>query len=288
MPDTVVPPILGIDGHAHVFSHGLSLTDGRRYTPDYDATLDRYLANVQTYGLSHGVLVQPSFLGTDNRYLLDALRQQPARLRGVVVLETGTPRSTLEEMASLGVVGMRLNLIGKDQPDFSEPALKRLLEQVAELGWHVEIHRQAEDIAQVVEGLRPFGCPVVIDHFGRPDAREGVGQAGFQRLLELAQSHALWCKVSGIYRLAGSAKQNLDFAREALPLLEQAFGSHRLVWGSDWPHTQHEHQVNYGDALAQLDALGATPELRRALLVESPAALFGFVGREQDVEGGIN
>ncbi|MEM5300204.1 hypothetical protein VSR82_39225 [Burkholderia sp. JPY481] len=47
--------------------------------PDYDATLDAYLAQLDTHGVSHGVLVQPSFLGTDCSYMLDAPR--PARRR---------------------------------------------------------------------------------------------------------------------------------------------------------------------------------------------------------------
>ncbi len=75
MTDPCTTPILGIDAHAHVFSKDLSLTSGRRYSPDYDATVQAYLAHLHEHGLSHGVLVQPSFLGTDNRFLFDALAQ---------------------------------------------------------------------------------------------------------------------------------------------------------------------------------------------------------------------
>ncbi len=89
MPDTCTKPITGIDCHAHVFSRDLELAAVRRYTPGYDATLAQYLSHLHAHGLSHGVLVQPSFLGTDNRYLLAALRQAPEQLRGVVVVERG-------------------------------------------------------------------------------------------------------------------------------------------------------------------------------------------------------
>jgi len=124
--------------------------------------------------------------------------------------------------------------------------------------------------------LLPFGVKIVIDHFGRPDARSGLDQPGFREMLELGLSGQVWMKVSGIYRLEGSESQNLDFARAALPLLVQSFGPQRLVWGSDWPHTQHEGRVSYGTVVEQLQALGCSPQVTRSLLIEAPQVLFDF------------
>ena len=52
-----------------------------------------YLGRLRAHGFSHGVLVQPSFLGTDNRYLLSALQTVPGQLRGVVMLERNVERA---------------------------------------------------------------------------------------------------------------------------------------------------------------------------------------------------
>lgn len=268
--------MLGIDAHAHVFSRELDLTTARRYTPDYDATLAMYLDTLREHGLSHGVLVQPSFLGTDNSYLLAALRQAPKQLRGVVVVEREISRERLDEMDRIGVVGVRLNLMGKALPDFSEPAWHGFFVHLAELDWHVELHRQVEDLPALIRGLMPFGIKIVVDHFGRPDARLGVHQPGFARLLEAGCSGQVWMKVSGIYRLEGNEHQNLAFAREALPLLEQSFGMQRLVWGSDWPHTQHESSIDYGTVVEQLQTLGCSASMRRSLLIDAPSVLFGW------------
>uniref|UniRef100_A0A7C2BFW4 Amidohydrolase-related domain-containing protein n=1 Tax=Pseudomonas graminis TaxID=158627 RepID=A0A7C2BFW4_9PSED len=268
--------ILGIDGHAHVFSRELDLTSARRYSPDYDATLAMYRHQLHQHGLSHGVLVQPSFLGTDNRYLLDALQQAPDQLRGVVVVERDISRAAMEEMDRLGVVGVRLNLMGKALPDFSEPQWRVFFRHVAALDWHVEVHRQVADMPALLAGLMPFGMKIVIDHLGRPDARLGFDQPGFRQMLELGRSGQLWMKVSGIYRLEGKAQENLDFARAALPLLVDTYGQQRLVWGSDWPHTQHERSVSYGSVVEHLQALGCTAQLMRSLLIEAPQVLFDF------------
>ncbi|MNR28625.1 Amidohydrolase [compost metagenome] len=83
-------------------------------------------------------------------------------------------------------------------------------------------------------------------------------------------------KISGIYRLSGTAQQNLKFARKTLPLLVQSFGLHRLVWGSDWPHTQHEDSISFGTVVEQLQALECSIQLMRSLLVDAPRGLFGF------------
>lgn len=276
MTDTCSTPITGIDSHAHVFSRDLNLVGARRYTPDYDATLEQYLTHLHAHGLSHGVLVQPSFLGTDNSYLLAALRQAPDQLRGVVVVEPGVNRALLNDMDRLGVVGVRLNLMGKALPDFRNSAWRAFFSDIADRDWHVELHREVKDLPGLIHQLTPFGLKLVIDHFGRPDANSGVDQPGFCELLELGSKGSIWMKVSGIYRLGGTPQQNIHFARMALPLLEQSFGLRQLVWGSDWPHTQHEQSIGFRTVVDQLNALECSTQVSHSLLVQVPRQLFGF------------
>ncbi|TCV68448.1 amidohydrolase family protein [Pseudomonas fluorescens] len=276
MVDTCTKPMTGIDCHAHVFSRELELAAVRRYTPDYDATLAQYLGHLHAHGLSHGVLVQPSFLGTDNRYLLAALRQAPEQLRGVVVVQRDVSRAELEDMARLGVVGVRLNLMGKALPDFRDAAWRGFLGHIAELDWHVELHANLVDLPGLMAHLLPWGIKLVVDHFGRPDARSGLDQPGFAQLMAAGQGGQVWMKVSGIYRLGATAPRNLEFARASLAELERSFGPERLVWGSDWPHTQHEAQVGFETVMAQLRALECSASLMHALMVQAPQALFKF------------
>jgi predicted TIM-barrel fold metal-dependent hydrolase len=133
----------------------------RRYAPDYDATPADYLRVLDENGMARGVLVQPSFLGTDNGFLLEGLSVAPTRLRGIAVVE---PTATKEELAELdrrGVVGIRLNLVGLAVPRFDEAPWPALLKSVADLGWQVEVHvplppdrgRAAAHLRQGVGGL---------------------------------------------------------------------------------------------------------------------------------------
>jgi predicted TIM-barrel fold metal-dependent hydrolase len=261
-----------IDTHAHVFQRGLTLAPARRYAPDYDATLDDYLAMLDGHGIARGVLVQPSFLGTDNSYLLAALRRVPARLRGVAVVDPAVPLATLKAMQAAGIAGVRLNLVGRAAvPDLSAASWRRLLGRVADMDWHVEVHQEAAGLPALLTPLLQAGAKVVVDHFGRPDPALGVDDPGFRFLLDAAASRRVWVKLSAAYRNGGQ-----QIALDAIPLLRAAFGMERLVWGSDWPHTQFEHDASALNVHTALATWLPDPDERQTVLVDTPTALFGF------------
>jgi hypothetical protein len=98
-----------VDTHAHVFRRGLALARGRRYAPDDDATLADYLGMLDRNGIARGVLVQPSFLGTDNGCLLAALAQAPARLLGIrAVLAQTFERIHRSNLIGMGILPLRV------------------------------------------------------------------------------------------------------------------------------------------------------------------------------------
>ncbi|MGV2866207.1 amidohydrolase family protein [Achromobacter sp. AGC39] len=303
------PPPLGVavDTHAHVFRQGLALADTRRHTPDYDATLEQYLALLDAYGMSHGVLVQPSFLGTDNSHLVQALRAAPQRLRGVAVVSPEASDAQLQALANAGVVGIRLNLIGLPTPELQTPHWQALLARVNGLGWHIEVHVQAGRLGDVLPALLAAGCRVVVDHFGRPDPALGVSDPGFAYLLQQAESGQVWVKLSAPYRnwpvadsadradanapTAPSALTGLalrpgipDYGvagRQAAQLLLAAYTAKRLLWGSDWPHTEHRHLASYPAATQWLDAWIDDATQRRIVLADTPMQLFKIQDRTQ-------
>jgi len=229
----------GIDTHTHVFRRGMGLIEGRRYTPAYDATIADHLTMLGENGMSHGVVVQISILGTDNSYLLKALQQEPVRLRGIVVLD---PRIEVKELLALddaGVVGVRLNLIGLPVPDLGGAEWQTHLRRLADLNWQVEVQAEARRLHRILPPLLAAGTRVVVDHFGRPAGELGIADPGFQYLLTLGRTRSVWVKLSGEYRNA-PAERGRQIAMAAAPLLLGEFGVERLIWGSDWPHTSFE------------------------------------------------
>jgi predicted TIM-barrel fold metal-dependent hydrolase len=259
-----------IDTHAHAFTSDCAFNPERQYTPERDAPLEAYLALLDDNGVSHGVLTQPSFLGTDNGFLLECLNRAKGRLRGIAVVAPDTGMDELDRLAKAGVVGIRVNLVRGDPLPLGDQAWQDLFARVAALTWQIEVYALSSDIPGVLDALGPSGARVVIDHFGRPDPELGVDDPGFKTLLAGAAGGRLWVKMSGPYRLEGG-----DVGAYAGALME-AFGPKRLLWGSDWPWTLNSEGKIYGDTLAWLGDWVPDPEARAEILGPTPFALFGF------------
>ncbi|MGY8636651.1 amidohydrolase family protein [Bradyrhizobium sp. 14AA] len=267
--ETALPTI---DTHAHVFHRGLKLAPGRRYAPDYDAPLALYLEQLDRNGMTHGVLVQPSFLGTDNSYLVESLKAANGRLRGIAVVDPTVPADELRTLDRAGVAGIRLNLVGQPLPDLAASEWKALLGHVKAVGWQVEVQRNASDLALLAPQLLDHGVTVVLDHYALPDPKLGVADPGFQSVLKLGATKNVWVKISAPYRNGAAGE---EFAKAAYPLLRKAYGPDRLLWGSDWPHTRFEATQAYDKNRQFLDAL-IVDESERAQVLASPYQLFRF------------
>src|SRR5207302_822606 len=174
-----------VDSHAHVFRRGLPTTEHARYVPDYDAAIEAYLALLDQHYIAGAVLVQPSFPGSDNRFLLACLRQHPERLRAAVVLD-----DDLRALANDGVAGVRVNLIGRPAPDLRGPSWRALAAELGRRGQHLEIQANGEQWAALAPTLRKWPSAVVIDHLGLPGVSAEVDRA----VLTLARHEHVWVK----------------------------------------------------------------------------------------------
>ncbi|WP_010484819.1 amidohydrolase family protein [Pseudomonas sp. S9] len=263
----------GIDTHAHIFSRDLPLASGRRYNPDYDALVEQYLALLDSCGLAHGVLVQPSFLGTDNSFMLAALDKYPERLRGIAVVMPSISADELGRLAASGVVGVRLNLVGQQLEDYSTDCWQAFFQRVAALGWSVEIQRRIEDLAQILPAILQSGVNVVIDHFGLPRGGIDPQLAGHKAFLELLANQQVWLKLSAPYRSDLTAEQGAG----VFELLRAASGGvERMLWGSDWPHTQFENSTSYHEQFQGIQALLGDPLEWQKVMCANPSQLFKF------------
>lgn len=261
-----------IDTHAHVFEQSLTMTNDKRYTPDRNALVTEYISELDKNGFTHGVLVQPSFLGTDNDYLLAALRAFPDRLRGVAVIDPGIVHTDLAELKRQGIAGIRLNMPGKPIPDFRIGPWPALQENLQQLELHVEVHCAARDLPRILPSFLDAGNIIVIDHFGRPDPVKGVADPGFQYLMKAGASGQVWVKLSAPYRL-GSPNTTFP-GTQIIQHLIDAIGVARLIWGSDWPHTLYTNRMDFGKAKKMFDEFVPDHVIRQRILGDSARQLF--------------
>jgi predicted TIM-barrel fold metal-dependent hydrolase len=265
-----VKPSQAVDTHAHVFSATAAAVPGARYRPDYGAEPSQWRREWAAAGITHGVAVQPSFFGFDNRELLDTVASDRAHLRGVAVLNPLADASTLARFDAAGVRAIRLNLKGvPDYTEFASRAWCDLYARVHKLGWHVEVYCDTGRLPEVVAAFDGGDANLVFDHFGNPGLDPRSVDRTFEAVAKLGEAREVWCKLSGPYRLGGA-----DPAALARRWIETV-GGDRLVWGSDWPWTAHEQAMTYLRLREELDAW-VGPELVPAVLWDNPARLYGF------------
>lgn len=263
-----------MDAHAHVFSHYESFPATARYRPDYTASVESYIEQLDRHGFDKAVLVQPSFLGTDNSYMLTALLKYPERLRGIAVLPNTIDAATLQSLDKKGIVGIRINLFGIACPDLNHPQWRVFLSQLADINWQVEIQAPPIYLIRLLPILKQYTLDIVIDHFGRFNPIKGVQDQEYLALLDMLDPKQHWVKVSGYYRLGNEI--GIRNATDALKLLIQHHMRDRLIWGSDWPHTQNERQINFTKALTTFKTIINDDELAAQILTTNNTHLFRF------------
>lgn len=269
-------PVTGVDTHAHVMSLSARLARERHSAPKRDVTAGEYVGLLGAHGLSHGVLTAPSFLGTDNSLLLQALAAFPDWLAGTALVDPAISEEDLAGMQRVGVVGVRLNWTRRASlPDVDGLEYAGLFAKVRKLGMHVELFLEDGPTAQVLPRLLAHGVDLVIDHFGSPDPEQGVAGPGFAQVLRALAAGQACVKLSAPYRLGA-----VDPRRYVDALLD-AGGPERLMWGSDFPWISHEDYqggMTFADSLEWLDAWVPDAAARDIILRETPARVFGFGG----------
>src|SRR5690606_22849109 len=266
-------PAGAVDCHAHVMRVDAPLVRQRHSAPARDVTAEEYLALLDAHGVRCGVLTAPSFYGTDNGLLLQALGHAPDRLRGTAIVDPGIGDAELDALRAQGVVGVRLNWIRRAAlPDPAGADYRALYARLRERDMHIELYLESAHQAQVLPPILDSGVRLVLDHLGSPDPAQGPHGAAFGRVLAALQSGRVWVKLSAPYRLARA-----DAAPYARALL-RAGRPQRLVWATDWPWVGYENAVTYRQCIDWLFQWVPDDAQRQAILVDTPRKLFHFPG----------
>jgi D-galactarolactone isomerase len=267
-------PAQATDCHHHIYNARYPVDPTAALQPG-DALVEDYRALQQRIGTTRNVIVQPSTYGTDNRCTLDALAAFGPTARAVVVVHDTVPDAELQRLDRLGARGIRFNLsqAGATTTAMIEPLSKR----IANLGWHVQINAPADRLMDLMPVLERLPSPLVLDHLAHVPQPDGVKHPLFSRVLALIDKGRTWVKVSGAYiDTKVGPPAYADSSAVARAYVNAA--PERLVWGSDWPHPT-EQQKQLPDDAVLFDLLRDwAPEdaVRHRILVENPAALYGF------------
>jgi predicted TIM-barrel fold metal-dependent hydrolase len=283
-------PAGACDCHTHI--HGdpakFPFFAGRVYTPE-PASPEEMSALHKALHIERVVIVTPSVYGTDNSATLFGMKARGATARGVAVIDDKTPETDLDAMNQAGIRGIRLNLAtgGVNDPTVGRPRFQTAVERVKARNWHVQLFTSLAMISAIKYLVAASPVPVVFDHFGGAQAELGVDQPGFSDLLQLVKSGKAYVKISGAYRASKLAPDYPDAAPLAQALI--AANADRIIWGTDWPHPDSStvpgrkptdvaplFQIDDGRLFNQLPVWAPDAAIRKTILVDNPARLYGF------------
>jgi predicted TIM-barrel fold metal-dependent hydrolase len=280
-------PASACDCHVHLIGSiaQYPMSEDRHYTPG-PAGLDALMGHMHQLSLDRVVLIQPSVYATDNRCLLDGLRRLQGKARGVAVLADDIGDTDLVALSESGVRGLRINLESADMqdPDAVRNSLKKWSRRLSPLGWHIQIYASLNVIEASLGYIDNLAVPVVLDHFAMASMTRPMADPKIQHLLQTVRNGNVYVKLSASYRIAAMI-ENRAPAELAAALLDA--NPQRILWGSDWPHTNREPGKAAGEVSAyrpvspeslrqELFTFLPTPELLHQVLVENPARLYGF------------
>jgi predicted TIM-barrel fold metal-dependent hydrolase len=217
-------------------------------------------------------MIQPSVYGEDNRAQLEGAKEIGIPTRAVIVVGQDTSDRELAAFHQQGARALRYVLAHPGGLPLSD--LERWAARIKELGWHIQLLAKGPQLLEIAPRLEKLACPVVIDHMGMFPPGDGLGQPVFATVLRLlSQGH--WVKLSGAYRLSQQPPPYPELKPFVTSLV--ATRPDRLVWASDWPHVFIKTPMpNTGDLLDLLADWVPDEATRNSILVDNPAALYGF------------
>jgi 2-pyrone-4,6-dicarboxylate lactonase len=264
------------DAHVHVFGprRRFPFADGRRYTPS-DAPKESLFRLHERLGIQHCVIVQPACHGTDNAVTVDTVAATGGSYKGVALVPVTISDAELKRLDAVGLCGARFHYMGHLAQGPTIDEVIAFGKRLADIGWHLQIHMEGELIADLTSALRRSPVPVVIDHMGRIDASRGMNQPEFRALLTLLAHKNVWVKVSGCDRITRQGPPYSDAVPFARKLVAE-FGD-RCVWGTDWPHPNHQGPIPDDGMLVDiLTQIAPSEAAWHALLVDNPKRFYRF------------
>lgn len=241
--------MIHFDCHAHVYETTHSVP-GARYAPNAPAPLSSWLKNLENHGLQGGVIVQVSFLGTDNSELVRALDKLDRKhFAGVAVVSLDVDDIELNHLVAAGVRGVRWNLVrGAEIPHLQTPRISAFFSKLRKRDLNLEVHLEGPRLAPHLARLSEQGIGLVIDHFGLPSDPNVDCDPLLKALDDLPDLSNVYIKLSARYRTDFDLKPHFEVLKKMLP-------ADHLLWGSDWPHTQHEETINYAASYREASQL---------------------------------
>jgi L-fuconolactonase len=185
------------------------------------------------------VLVQSDQCPADNQFMLSLAKANPF-IKGIVGwIDLVAPDldEQLSEWKDEPVMKGFRHVAQAEPDDFlARPEIIRGIEALGLFGFTYDILIKPPQMAAALQLVKSLpDQPFVVDHIAKPYIAAGAIAEWENDLIMLAACPNVYCKVSGMVTEADWKNwKSIDF-RPYLDVVFEAFGTNRLMYGSDWP-----------------------------------------------------
>ena len=247
-----------VDAHVHVWGDGSPPHPYIKLPPPptelvVEGSPARLLSLMDASSVDYAVVIQPIQYLYDHRYLTDEVMIVPEynrRLKFMALMDptledTAYGECFLEGLYRRGFVGVRFNpALFPNNEGMSDDKGVAWFRKCGELKMVVGImcfkglSRHYDDVVSLLtKGSESTN--VIIDHFGFFLQDGAVDETSFTQLLSLARFPNVHVKISGLFRVSTQPFPHKDLDIRLMQLVD-AFGSQRLLFGTDFPFVMQQ------------------------------------------------
>jgi L-fuconolactonase len=191
-------------------------------------------------GFDGSVAVQARQSLEETRWLLELAGDSPI-VKGVVGWVDLCSPDLLEQLEQVSahpkLVGLRHIVQAEPDDEFMlRPAFRHGIKVLGEQGLTYDLLVYPRQLPAAVQLVNEFPEQrFVLDHIAKPSIADRELQPWEERIQQLAKAENVWCKLSGMVTEARWKQWTADDFKPYLDVVFDAFGSKRLMIGSDWP-----------------------------------------------------
>lgn len=272
-----------IDAHVHVwtpdtehFPLAKGYTKADMLPPSF--TPEELFSYCRPVGVSRVVLIQMSFYGFDNSYMLSVMQKYPDVFAGVAIIDESQDDAPqkMKSLAAQGVRGFRLYADKEKTAAWSRSAgMKRMWSTAADTGQAMCLLANPDALPLVYRMCEQYPqTRVVIDHFGRVGMSGKIDPSELDNLCRLSKFENVFVKTSAFYALGAKKPPYTDL----VPMIQRLISEYtaaRLMWASDCPYqVQDNHTYAASINLIRDHLPDLSPAQKRSLLHDTAHKVF--------------
>ena len=247
-----------IDAHVHVWTPDTGhypLAEGFKKTDMKLAsfTPEELFKHTKPAGVNRVNLIQMSYYGFDNRYMLDMIALYPEVFVGTAMVDPlgRDPARDMTDLARKSVRAFRIQPAMSKQPIdkwLEPPGFSKMFDTAARNNQALSCLINPDALPELDRMCRKFqDTPVIIDHLCRIGVDGKIRDQDVQALCDMARHKKVMVKVGAFYALGKKTAPYTDLAG-LIENVIKAFTVKRCMWESDSPF-QVSDGHNYTDSI---------------------------------------